>query len=145
METPIWRQEPTHSIQALGCVCSSRAKLLARPPWGKWAFPDGLHALGLSGRPLASDLPEKFDELTSTSPAFVYSSDFLKLPRWCGGEESACQCRRCKIYGFDPWVEKIPWRRKWQPTPVFLPGKFHGQGSLAGYSSWGHKELVTTE
>ena len=41
---------------------------------------------------------------------------------------------------FDPWVGKIPWRRKWQPTPVFLPGKSHGQQSLAGYSPWGRKE-----
>ena len=39
--------------------------------------------------------------------------------------------------GFDPWVGKIPWRRKWQPTPIFLPGKSHGQRSLAGYSPWG--------
>ena len=42
---------------------------------------------------------------------------------------------------FDPWVGKIPWRRKWQPTPVFLPGKPHGWRSLAGYSPWGYKEL----
>ena len=47
--------------------------------------------------------------------------------------------------GFDPWVWKIPWRRKWQPTPVFLPGKFHGNWSLAGYNSWDHKEWDTTE
>ena len=46
------------------------------------------------------------------------------------GKESACQCRR---HGFNPWVGKIPWSRKWQPTLVFLPGKFHGQRSLAGY------------
>ena len=45
----------------------------------------------------------------------------------------------------DPSVGRIPWRRKWQPTPVFLPGESHGQGSLAGYSPWGHKELDTTE
>ena len=49
---------------------------------------------------------------------------------------------RCR---FNPWVRKIPWRRAWQPTPVFLPGEYHGQRSLAGYSSWGHKELDTTE
>ena len=42
-------------------------------------------------------------------------------------------------------VGKIPCRRKWQPTPVFLPGEFHGQRSLAGYSPWGHKELDTIE
>jgi len=46
---------------------------------------------------------------------------------------------------FDPWAEKIPWRRKWHPIPVFLPGKFHGQRSLAEYSQWGPKELDTTE
>ena len=54
------------------------------------------------------------------------------------GEESACQCRR---HGLDPWVKKIPWRRKWKSTPVFLPGKSHGQRSLAGYSPWGHKRV----
>ena len=43
--------------------------------------------------------------------------------------------------GFDPWVGKIPWRRPWQPTPIFLPGESHGQRSLAGYSPWGGKEL----
>ena len=41
--------------------------------------------------------------------------------------------------GFDPWVGKIPWRREWQPTPVFWPGEFHGQRSLVGYSPWGHR------
>ena len=45
----------------------------------------------------------------------------------------------------DPWVGKSPWRRKWQLTPVFLPGEFHGQGSLVGLSPWGHKESDTTE
>ena len=56
-----------------------------------------------------------------------------------------CQFRRHRRYGFDPWVGKIPWRRKWQPSPVFLPGKSHGQRSLVCYSSWGHKESDMTE
>ena len=47
--------------------------------------------------------------------------------------------------GFDPWVGKIPWRRAWQPTAVFLPGESHGQRRLVGYSPWGHKELDMTE
>ena len=47
--------------------------------------------------------------------------------------------------GFVPWVGKIPWRREWLPTPVFLPGEFHGQRSLVGYNLWGCKELDTTE
>ena len=46
---------------------------------------------------------------------------------------------------FDPWVRKIPCRREWQPTPIFLPGDFHGQRSLVGCSPWGHKELDETE
>ena len=50
--------------------------------------------------------------------------------------------RGCK---FDPWVEEIPWGRKWQPTPVCMPGKSHGQRSLMGYSLWGPKESDTTE
>jgi len=59
------------------------------------------------------------------------------LLRWLSGKESTCQCRRYRRCGFDPWVGKIPWRRKWQPTPVFMPGKFHEQRSFAGYSPWG--------
>ena len=54
------------------------------------------------------------------------------------GKESTYQCRRC---GFDSWSEKIPWRRKWQPIPVFLPGKPHGQRSLVGYSPWGSRRV----
>ena len=66
------------------------------------------------------------------------------LPRWLRSNESACQCRRYRRHRFDPWVGKIPWRRKWQPTPVFLPGKLHGQRSLTGYSH-GFAESDTTE
>ena len=58
------------------------------------------------------------------------------LPWWLGSKESACQYRRC---GFNPWVKKIHWRRKWQPTPVFLPGKSHAQRSLAGHSPQGRR------
>ena len=50
-----------------------------------------------------------------------------------------------KRHGFNPWVRKIPWRRKWLPTLLFLLGKFHGQKSLEGYSPWDHKESDTTE
>ena len=86
------------------------------------------------------------------------------FPSGMRGKESACQCRRP---GFDPWVRKMPWRRKWQPTPVFffkinlfnwrlitlqycptpifLPGEFHGQRSLVGYSLCGHKESDMTD
>ena len=67
------------------------------------------------------------------------------LPGGSDGKESACQCRKHKRWRFNPWVRKIPWRREWQPTPVFLPGKSHGQRSLVGYSPWGCKELDRTE
>ena len=65
--------------------------------------------------------------------------------RWHSGKESAYWYRRCKRCSFHPWVGKIPWRGKRQPAPVFLPGKFHGQWSLTGYSSWGCKESDMTE
>ena len=63
------------------------------------------------------------------------------LPWWLSGKEHACQRRR----GFDPWIRKIPWRRKWQPTAGILPGESHGQRSLVGYSPCSHKESDVTE
>ena len=65
--------------------------------------------------------------------------------RWHGGKESACQCRRPRIHGFNPWVGKIPWKRKWQATPVFLPEKSHGQRSLWATVLGFANELDTTE
>ena len=67
----------------------------------------------------------------------IYSKE-----RWLNGEESACRCRRCKRHGSDPWVRKIPWRRKRESAPLFLPREFHAQGSLAGY---GHTESDKTK
>ena len=65
---------------------------------------------------------------------------FVWVPKglswWLSHKESTCQCRR---HRFDPWVGKIPWRKKRQPTLVFLPGKCHGKRSLAGYSPWSHR------
>ena len=61
---------------------------------------------------------------------------------WVASLSLSLQCGRP---GFDPWVGKILWRQKWQPTPVLLPGKSHGQRSLVGYSTWGRKESDTTE
>ena len=69
----------------------------------------------------------------------------IGLPRWLSGlkkkKKSASQCWRCS---FNSWVRKIPWKRIWQTTPVFLPEEFHGQRSLVGYSPWGHKESDMT-
>jgi len=65
---------------------------------------------------------------------------FLLFPRWLSGKASTCQYRSQRRHVFNFWVRKIPWRRGWQPTPVFLPGDSHGQRSLMGY-----KELDSTE
>ena len=68
----------------------------------------------------------------------VMEQSLRGLSWWLSGKESTWQCRRCE---FNPWVRKSPWRRSWQPTPVFLPGKSHGQRCLAGYSPWGCKRI----
>ena len=71
------------------------------------------------------------------------------LPGGASGKEPACQCKKSKRHVFHPWAEKIPWRMKWQPTPVSLPGESHGQRSYsqteASYSPWGPKESDMTE
>ena len=77
-----------------------------------------------------------------SQPWWGQSSIYWGLSRWLSGKESTCQCRRRR---FDLWVWKIPWRKKWQPTPIFLPGKSHEQRSLMSYSPWGCKESDTTE
>ena len=69
----------------------------------------------------------------------------LQTPGGASDKESTCHCRRHERLGFHPWVRKIPWRRKWHPTPVFLSGESHGQRNLAGYSPWGHEESDMTE
>ena len=60
----------------------------------------------------------------------------LNFPGGTSGKEPNYRCRRHKSCGLDPWVGKIPWRRAGHPALVLLPGEFHGQKSLVGYSSW---------
>ena len=72
-------------------------------------------------------------------------SKYFGLAKWLSRKEPACQRRRYRRRGFDPRVGKMPWRREWHPAPVFLPGEFHGQRSLVGYSSCSHKESDMTE
>ena len=91
-----------------------------------------------SERPWLNELSKSMNLLPfSFIHSFTY---FLKTThsQCLSGKELACQCRRP---GFNPWVGKIPWRRKWQPTPVFLPGESHGHGSLVGYTPWGCKRV----
>ena len=77
-----------------------------------------------------------------TKTSYGQIKNLFELPRWLSGEEPTCQCR---TLGFNPWMRKIPWRRKRQPTPIFLHEKSHGHRRLAGYSPWGCKELDTTD
>jgi len=77
-------------------------------------------------------------------------SKFLEIcystPSGFPGGSDGRVCLQCRRPEFDPWVRKIPWRKKWQPTPVFLSGKSHGQRrSLTGHNPWGHKESDMTE
>ena len=72
----------------------------------------------------------------------IFLTSVFWLPWWL---RQLSVCLHGGRPGFNPWVRKISRRRKWQPTPVFLPGKFHGWRSLVGYSPWGHKESDTTE
>ena len=95
------------------------------------------HVLAFCANSLAHTLP-KYTWATVTT-AYTKFGDFAD---GTSGKESNSQCRR---RWFDPWVGKIPWRRKWQPIPVFLPGEFHGQKSPVGYSPKGSKESDATE
>ena len=78
-----------------------------------------------------------------------YADDFttstIGLPGGTSGTELPCQCMGLKRPGLDPWVRKISWRRKWQPTPVFLPGESYGLRSLASYIPWSCKRSNITE
>ena len=98
-----------------------------------------------SGQPIPSpeDLPDL--GIKAGYPALQANSLSTKISEKSSGEEPSCRCRRLKRCGFNPWVGKIPWSRKWQPTPEFLPGESHGRRSLAGYSLWGCTESDTTE
>ena len=74
--------------------------------------------------------------------SMITNGDF---PGGASGKDPACQCRRYKILGFHPWVEKIPCRKAWLLTPVFLPRESHGQRKPMSYSPQGHKESEMTE
>ena len=86
------------------------------------------------------------------NPGWWYTSPFIWAPyrhiwlaRWCSGKESAYQFKRHRRCGFNPWVRKIPCWRKWQPTPVLLPGKFQWQKSQVGYSPQRVRQNWATE
>ena len=105
-------------------------------------------AIGLPGKSL-NPFPVCMFEIhqISLDPRPLGCKIYIKsrFPGSTSGKEPACQCRRHKRCRFDPWVGKIPWIGKWQPIPVFLPGKSRGQRTLADFSPWVRKELDMTE
>ena len=94
-------------------------KSRAAKSWTNWAVCEGWDQRATDGGAASrfSKIGFEFDNLKSL---------IQTLPEWFRRKESACQCGRCRRVRFDPWVRKIPWRRKWQPTPVLLLRKFHG-------------------
>jgi len=91
---------------------------------------------------LATKQDVKAFMILSLHPFYLISILLNGLPWLLSGKEFTCNAEdACGRHGFGPWVRKIPWRRKWQPTSVFLPGNFHEQKNLAGYSPWGHKRV----
>ena len=89
---------------------------------------------------------------TLTAKNYTQPSLRLWVPRWLSGWRISLPCRRHRRCGFDPWTGKIPWKRKWQFTPVFLPEKCHGHRSLSGYRTslqvmtpWGRQTKLTSD
>ena len=119
-------------INGTGCLCDLPGKVIELP-WGWSSVGQGPFSESISSLLLC---------LVMWVQLFLVSNVEMGLPWWLSGKEPACQSRRS---GFGPWVGKIPWRREWQPTPVLLPEKSHGQRSLVGYSPWGCKESDITE
>ena len=132
---------------------------MQRPGWGteyqNFLLHWSLQAMPRSMDLFLSDRLHDYNDFSLCSGSFYIFNDksfFVGSASQPGGfpggtsdKEPACQCRRHKKWGFDPWVGKTPWRRAWQPTLVFLPRESHGQRSLAGYSPRGRKESNTPE
>ena len=126
-ETRVWslgREDPLEKEMAI------HSSIIAwKIPWTE--EPGRLQSMG----------SQRVEHDWATSHAYVHTL-YVGLPLWLSWWRIHLQCGRP---GFDPWVGKIPWRRKWQSTPGLLPGESHGQRSLVGYSPWGLKESDTTE
>ena len=115
---PVWK---CHRITTASVINLLLDEVMTKPETISWFWPQSV-----------------FHSRTPFNPAQVRCSDHWLLHHLISSvvKESSCQCRR---RGFDPWVGKKPWRRKWQPTPVFLPEASHGWRSLADYSPWDHR------
>ena len=103
-------------------------------PWRRKWWPTPVFLLG---EPQWTEESSRLQSMGSQSVRISLVTKQQKIvmfPGGASGKESACQCRRYKRCGFDPWMGEIPWRWAWQPTPVFLPEESCGWRRLAGYS-----------
>ena len=105
-----------------------------------WSFSDNLIRVAPCGLPRPSHY--SFHSVLCSQPINNRSILRFRCPRWHSGKESTYQCRRCKRCRFCYWVRKIPWRRKWQPTPVFLPGKSPWTEEPGGLQSMGPQRVT---
>ena len=112
-------------------------------------LPNRTHLFSLHLAQLVKDLPamretwiQSLDWEDALEKGKATYSTILGLPLWLSWQRICLQCRTPE---FDPWIGKMPWRREWLPTPVFLPGESHGQRTLAGCSPRGHKESDMTD
>ena len=135
-------------ISSISNVMHSPQLSLVWAMWYQWFYPsDSKYSIG--GRLIST--PFRFRDSNNfpleNSSRYTLCWFILShwLSWWLSGKEFSNEFFHCRGFGFNPWVGKIPWRRKWQPIPIFLLGKPHGQRSLEGYSPWGRKELDMTE
>ena len=142
----MWRFDSLEKTLMLGGIGGRR-----RRAWQRMRWLDGITDsmdMGLGKlREMVMDREAWLAAIHGVTQSWTRLRDWTELnwtegiPWWLISKESACQCKRC---GFNSWVERILWKRKWQSTPVLLPRDSHGQTSLAGYSPWSHKELDRT-
>ena len=132
------------SVERSPVIVTSRGFLL-QTAWSPWGWEQALQLIPLPLQPgeAKSHLFRAQRDCVSHSLLLYHNEKTATGPSWWLRQSRICpQYRRPR---FDPWVRQIPWRRKWLPTPVFLPGESHGQRNLASYGPQGHKELDTNE
>ena len=145
----LWNLMNRGAWQATVCGVTKQSDITALSTFPLWRFVRS-RVEGLLGKALLIYTMDLLFDCTLESLK-EHDKHWCLDPPWPGfpgassDKDPTSQCRRPKRCRFNPWVRKIPWRRKWQPTSVFLPENFHGQRSLAGYSLWGHKESDMTK
>ena len=149
----VWRADSLEKTLMLGGIEDRRRRgwqgwdgWMASPTWWRWVWVNS-RSWWWTGRPgvLRFMGSQRVGHNWATELKWTELMSFKGFPGHTSGKEPACQFRRYKRHGLDPWLRKIPQRRAWQPIPVFLPGKPHGQRILEGYSPWGYTESDMTE